>query len=339
MICCFITFGKGIWFQAVTAVLTTIRQEGHAAAIANYAAVLSELRPPRGAVTTMKAPPLADDVKIEVKRFHDRISALAAAGTRHPVNFDDVWTLAGYSRKDSAKRALKGPGIDGEISLHTPVEPNKSTPHNKETILMTVRGFKHFCLMAPGKRGAQIRDYYISLEHIAYAAIDVAQGVANGDVTVTATTDAGGKRLRKFEDTLAITTKKLRSFETQRDDDVAQVNHYNNMARRRADERDAVILQARREAEADIAEYYEARDEHIEHAMLMHEEQQRLQKRRDSIVAQHTQLKNELDSADADFAALQRQLVDEMQARQRAWVMEQQANGRVLSSAMESVLE
>lgn len=71
----------------------------------------------------MKAPPLADDVKMEVKRFHDRISASAAAGTRHPVNFDDVWALAGYSRKDSAKRALKGPGIDGEISLHTPVEP------------------------------------------------------------------------------------------------------------------------------------------------------------------------------------------------------------------------
>ena len=39
----------------------------------------------------------------------------------------------------------------------------------------------------------------------------MAQGVANGDVTVTATTAAGGKRLRKFEDTLAITTKKLRS--------------------------------------------------------------------------------------------------------------------------------
>ena len=46
-----------------------------------------------------------------------------------------------------------------------------------------------------------------------------------------------------------------------------------------------------------------------------------------------------MDAADADFAALQRQLLDEMRARQRAWVMEQQANGRVLSSAMESVLE
>ena len=292
----------------------------------------------------MKAPPLADDVKMEVKRFHDRISASTAAGTRHPVNFDDVWALAGYSRKDSAKRALRGPGIDGEVLLHTSVgkSSNKSTPQMgrpSETILMTVRGFKHFCLMAPGKRGAQIRDYYISLEHIAYAAIDVAQGVANGDVVVTATTAAGGKRLRKFEDTLAITTKKLRSFETQRDDDVAQVNLLNNKARRRADERDADILRLRREAEADIAEYHEARDRHIEHAMLMHEEQQRLQKRRDSIVAQHTQLKNEMEAADADFAALQRQLVDEMQARQRAWVREQQANGRVLSSAMESVLE
>ena len=51
----------------------------------------------------MKAPPLADDVKMEVKRFHDRISASTES---HPVNFDDVWALAGYSRKDSAKRAL-----------------------------------------------------------------------------------------------------------------------------------------------------------------------------------------------------------------------------------------
>ena len=208
-----------------------------------------------------------------------------------------------------------------------------------ETILMTVRGFKHFCLMAPGERGAQIRDYYISLEHIAYAALDVAQGVANGDVAVAATTAGGLKRLRKFEDTLAITTKKLRSFETQRDDDIAQINRYNDMARRRADERDADILRLRREAETEIAAYQEARDRHIQHAMLMHDEQQRLKKRRNSIVAQHAQLKTEIDAADADFAALQRQLLDEMRVRQRAWVMEQQANGRVLSSAMESALE
>ena len=66
----------------------------------------------------MKAPPLADDVKMEVKRFHDRISASTDS---HPVKFDDVWTLAGYSRKDSAKRALKGPGVDGEVLLHTSV--------------------------------------------------------------------------------------------------------------------------------------------------------------------------------------------------------------------------
>ena len=206
----------------------------------------------------MKAPPLADDVKMEVKRFHDRISASTES---HPVNFDDVWALAGYSTKGNAKRALDGPGIDGEILFITSDNKsvhNKSTPQMgrpSKTILMTVRGFKHFCLMAPGERGAQIRDYYISLEHMAYAALDVAQGVANGAVAVTATTAGGLKRLRKFEDTLAITTKKLRSFETQRDDDIAQINHYNDMARRRADERDADILRLRREAEADIAVY------------------------------------------------------------------------------------
>ena len=92
----------------------------------------------------MKAPPLADDVKMEVKRFHDRISASTES---HPVNFDDVWALAGYSRKNNAKRALKGPGIDGEILLLNPElksPGNKSTPQMgrpSETILMTVRGF------------------------------------------------------------------------------------------------------------------------------------------------------------------------------------------------------
>ena len=94
-------------------------------------------------------------VKMEVKRFHDRINA---STDTHPVDFDDVWTLAGYSRKDSAKRA-------GEIILHTSVEVSPEDCVNKippkrgpapETILMTVRGFKHFCLMAPGKRGAQM---------------------------------------------------------------------------------------------------------------------------------------------------------------------------------------
>ena len=57
---------------------------------------------------------LSDQLKLKVRNFHERIEA---SKDSHPVNFDDVWTLAGYSTKGNAKRCLKGPGIDGEIIL------------------------------------------------------------------------------------------------------------------------------------------------------------------------------------------------------------------------------
>ena len=129
--------------------------------------------------------------KLELKPFFE---AIRDSEEQYPVNFDDVWHICGYSRKDVAKRALKGPGIDGEILLQVSRRPaeksiNNITPQKgrpAETILMTVRGFKHFCLMAPGERGAQIRDYFISLEEIAHAALQVADAVSRGDIAAQA---------------------------------------------------------------------------------------------------------------------------------------------------------
>lgn len=107
------------------------------------------------------------------------------------VNFDDVWHLAGYSRKDHAKHALKKESRDGEIILPKirevsgdPTGSNKATSKRgpaPETILLTVQLFKRFCLAAPGEQGRAIREYYVELEE---SVADVLEGVRRGEISM-----------------------------------------------------------------------------------------------------------------------------------------------------------
>lgn len=285
---------------------------------------------------------LSDQLKLKVRNFHERIEA---SKDSHPVNFDDVWTLAGYSRRDNAKRALKGPGIDGKIIflrpeevsglLHRSVELNYSDPKRgppPETILMTVGAFKLFCMRAPTEQGKQICEYYIEMEDIAREALKVAAAVASGDVTAPkAVTAAGAKRLRQFEDTINITAKKMKSYEAQRNDEITQIRALAVKARQRADERDEAV----RQANAEIHEYHRARDAHVEQAKRIHEEQERLRRRYNTVTAKIAHLTS---AADADFAAVKQDMEREMRERQHAWVLKHQQHGGVVTPAMETAL-
>ena len=83
-------------------------------------------------------------------------------GVKFPVPFDEAWKIAGYARKDSAKRYLPK-SSHGEF-FHVSEEKSGKRGRPKEVINLSCDGFKHLCLMADTEAGRQIRQYFIESE-------------------------------------------------------------------------------------------------------------------------------------------------------------------------------
>ena len=87
------------------------------------------------------------------------------------IDLDNVWKWLGFSQKYNAKYMLeKQFTIDVDYKIFAP-EPSGAKKdarggHNKETIMLTIRTFKLFCLKASTKKAEQIHEYYIKLEEI-----------------------------------------------------------------------------------------------------------------------------------------------------------------------------
>ena len=87
------------------------------------------------------------------------------------IDLDDVWKWLGFQSKFNAKRILEKTFInetDYKLLLRQPAKQTDNTKggHNKETIMLTIRTFKLFCLKAGTKKAEQIHEYYIKLEEI-----------------------------------------------------------------------------------------------------------------------------------------------------------------------------
>jgi hypothetical protein len=84
------------------------------------------------------------------------------------IDLDNIWKWVGFQQKYHAKYLLEKkfqPDIDYKILLPNVREQTKSRGgHNKETILLTVKAFKLFCLKAGTTRAEQIHEYYVNLE-------------------------------------------------------------------------------------------------------------------------------------------------------------------------------
>ena len=87
------------------------------------------------------------------------------------IDLDNVWKWLGFSQKVKAKTLLEKQfiiDVDYKILLSLQVKQTDHTKggHNKETIMLTIRTFKLFCLKAGTKKAEQIHEYYINLEEI-----------------------------------------------------------------------------------------------------------------------------------------------------------------------------
>lgn len=96
----------------------------------------------------------------------------------HPTNdfvieFDNVWKWLGFTLKENAKRILikhfkvnvdyKNLGRqEGQASSNN----EKWGGHNKQTIMLNIKTFKLFCLLAETQKAKQIHNYFIKLEEL-----------------------------------------------------------------------------------------------------------------------------------------------------------------------------
>lgn len=92
------------------------------------------------------------------------------------IDLDNIWKWLNFSSKDHAKHLLERKfikDIDYKCFLLNNYE-NKigRGGHNKETILLTIKAFKLFCLKAGTTKASQIHDYYIKLEETLYEVIN-----------------------------------------------------------------------------------------------------------------------------------------------------------------------
>jgi len=86
------------------------------------------------------------------------------------IDLDDVWRWLGFSQKVNAKTLLEKNFIINKdyskslLLLQQKQSNHLKGGHNKETIMLTIRTFKLFCLKAGTKKAEQIHEYYIKLE-------------------------------------------------------------------------------------------------------------------------------------------------------------------------------
>lgn len=102
----------------------------------------------------------------DYSKIVDRWLSAEKDGVEFPVEFDIAWKLAGYTRKDNAKRRLTNKSSylkENRDYLLTSGEWLTSG-RSSDSMLLTCDAFKHFCLMAETEQGEQIRQYFIESE-------------------------------------------------------------------------------------------------------------------------------------------------------------------------------
>jgi hypothetical protein len=171
--------------------------------------------------------PLDDAVKLELEAVHKEVAQRAALSERYPVDFEWLRKFLKYSTKGHAKtKLISDKRLVGEYIIKKEGDNNPTSKRGRpcETIMMTVHGFKHFCMAAQTDRGEQIRDYYCSLladnVGLVGAAAAFRAEVASGEVTVTANSDATTKRLQGIDKTVMDLSEKTKAhIEARRDTD------------------------------------------------------------------------------------------------------------------------
>jgi hypothetical protein len=86
------------------------------------------------------------------------------------IDLDNVWKWLEFSNKDKAKRLLQNffkLNVDYKCLLTLKGEQKQGRGgHNKETIMLTIKTFKLFCIKAETTKAKEIHEYFVKLEEI-----------------------------------------------------------------------------------------------------------------------------------------------------------------------------
>ena len=92
------------------------------------------------------------------------------------IDLDNVWKWLEFSNKDKAKRLLQNffkLNVDYKCLLTLKGEQKQGRGgHNKETILLTIKTFKLFCIKAETTKAKEIHEYFVKLEEILQQTIE-----------------------------------------------------------------------------------------------------------------------------------------------------------------------
>jgi phage anti-repressor protein len=109
----------------------------------------------------------SDDQRIFFENF---AAYLTADRDAFVIDLDDVIGVLGYTRRDNARRSVESVfrlNVDYNLLLTTEEQVGKEGTrwggHNRERIMLTVRGFKELCVMANTEHGKRMRHYYMTM--------------------------------------------------------------------------------------------------------------------------------------------------------------------------------
>jgi hypothetical protein len=117
------------------------------------------------------------------------------------INLDDVWQWLGYTRDDSAKKALVRvfkQDIDYLVRRVAEQDEHRHGGHNKLIISMNIKTFKKFCMKANTERADQICNYYLKMEEVFLKYMK--EKVAKNKIFIERNKIAYNKKLKQIKD-------------------------------------------------------------------------------------------------------------------------------------------
>ena len=177
----------------------------HATAVQQIKTYLAS--PQETALTLAPSP-----VKVKPLPPAEVFKSLLDSTEQFPVDFDDAWQWAGYSRKDNGLKVLTDNFLSGsEFSLEFRKTGSPEGGRPFQQIKLTIDCFKAFCLMANTEQGKKVRRYFIDIE----AQYHKERPRQETGIVITNDPDADLKQVMAVTASLIATRQEVRQLEAQ----------------------------------------------------------------------------------------------------------------------------
>lgn len=124
------------------------------------------------------------------------------------IDFDIVWKWLGFTLKTSARELLLKHFTNETDFIYDKqdTEQKKHGGHNKQTILLSIKTFKSFCMKAQTQKAKKIHDYYLKMEEIIHDIVEeesdeLKQQLAQKDHQITQIQETTKHQITQIQET------------------------------------------------------------------------------------------------------------------------------------------